>query len=97
MQRALNGTFVFCLGFTLAAVARQAVAARTGERGLTDGMGQLNHPRGGRMRTGGTGEAGNGRLPRREDEARVEFARAAELTENEAERALLLRRAAGGG
>jgi RNA polymerase sigma factor (sigma-70 family) len=33
----------------------------------------------------------------REDEARVEFARAAELTENEAERALLLRRAAGGG
>jgi RNA polymerase sigma factor (sigma-70 family) len=31
----------------------------------------------------------------REDEARAEFARAAELTENEAERTLLLRRAAG--
>jgi DNA polymerase III alpha subunit len=36
-------------------------------RGLTDDMGQLNHARGGRIRTGGEGEAGNGRLPRRED------------------------------
>ncbi len=49
-----------------------AVAARTGERGLTDGMGQLNHARGGRVRTGGRGEVGNGRLPRREDAARVD-------------------------
>jgi error-prone DNA polymerase len=30
-------------------------------------MGQLDHARGGRIRTGGAGEAGNGRLPRLED------------------------------
>jgi DNA polymerase III alpha subunit len=48
--------------------ARAAAAA--GERGLTDRMGQLNHGRGGRIATGGEGEAGNGRLPRREDVAR---------------------------
>jgi DNA polymerase III alpha subunit len=36
-------------------------------RGLTDDMGQLNHARGGRIRTGGEGESGNGRLPRPED------------------------------
>ncbi len=52
-----------------AAEARAAAVA--GERGLTDGMGQLNHARGGRVRTGGAGEAGNGRLPRREDAARA--------------------------
>ncbi|HSK51690.1 MAG TPA: PHP domain-containing protein, partial [Clostridia bacterium] len=52
-----------------AAEARAAAVA--GKRGLTDGMGQLNHARGGRARTGGAGEAGNGRLPRREDAARV--------------------------
>ena len=39
-------------------------AATAGERGLTDGMGQLNHRRGGRIATGGTGERGDGRLPR---------------------------------
>ena len=36
-------------------------------RGLTDRMGQLNHARGGRLRTGGAGEHGDGRLPRAED------------------------------
>ena len=41
------------------------------ERGFVDGMGQLNHERGGRVRTGGAGEAGNGRLPRVDDAARV--------------------------
>ncbi len=35
--------------------AEAAAAALTGERGLTDRMGQLNHARGGRVRTGGTG------------------------------------------
>jgi len=45
-------------------------AARAGDRGLVDRMGQLDHARGGRVRTGGAGEAGNGRLPRPEDAAR---------------------------
>ncbi len=39
--------------------------------GLTDRMGQLNHARGGRVRTGGAGEAGSGRLLRPEDAARL--------------------------
>ncbi|HET9614657.1 MAG TPA: PHP domain-containing protein, partial [Candidatus Limnocylindrales bacterium] len=47
--------------------AEAAAAAEAEERGLVDGMGQLNHARGGRVRTGGSGEAGDGRLPRRED------------------------------
>jgi DNA polymerase III alpha subunit len=50
----------------------EAAAAREVEtRGLVDGMGQLNHARGGRVRTGGSGETGNGRLPRPEDAVRV--------------------------
>jgi error-prone DNA polymerase len=53
-----------------AARAVDASAARAGERGLVDPMGQLDHGRGGRIRTGGAGEAGNGRLPRPEDAAR---------------------------
>src|SRR6185436_13307832 len=48
-----------------------AAAVEAEARGLVDGMGQLNHERGGRVRTGGAGEAGNGRLPRSEDAARV--------------------------
>ena len=40
-------------------------------RGLTDRMGQLNHARGGRLRTGGSGERGDGRLARREDVRRL--------------------------
>ncbi|HUP55148.1 MAG TPA: hypothetical protein VM408_06555, partial [Methylomirabilota bacterium] len=52
-------------------VAESAAAAVAGERGLVDGMGQLNHARGGRVRTGGAAEAGNGRLPRPEDAARA--------------------------
>ena len=48
-----------------------AAAARAGEHGLVDRMGQLDHARGGRIRTGGAGEAGNGRLARPEDAARL--------------------------
>ncbi len=53
--------------------ARAAVAL-AGKRGLTDAMGQLNHARGGRVRTGGAGEAGDGRLPRPDDAARAGMA-----------------------
>jgi DNA polymerase III alpha subunit len=52
-------------------VAEAAAAREAESRGLVDGMGQLNHERGGRVRTGGSGEAGNGRLPRPEDAVRV--------------------------
>ncbi|HEX7222279.1 MAG TPA: OB-fold nucleic acid binding domain-containing protein, partial [Candidatus Limnocylindrales bacterium] len=52
--------------------AESGAAALAGERGLTDAMGELNHARGGRLRTGGAGEAGNGRLARPEDAARLE-------------------------
>jgi DNA polymerase III alpha subunit len=53
-------------------VAGEALAAAEAQkRGLVDGMGQLNHERGGRVRTAGAGEAGNGRLPRAEDVRRV--------------------------
>ena len=52
------------------AMAVDVSAARAGDRGLVDRMGQLDHGRGGRLRTGGVGEAGNGRLPRPEDAAR---------------------------
>jgi DNA polymerase III alpha subunit len=61
------------------AVAEDAVlgAARAAAaRGFVDGMGQLNHERGGRVRTGGTGEAGNGRLARPEDTRRLDVAAA---------------------
>jgi DNA polymerase III alpha subunit len=51
--------------------AASAAAALAETRGLTDGMGQLNHERGGRVRTRGVGEAGNGRLPRADDVRRV--------------------------
>ncbi|HEY7970369.1 MAG TPA: PHP domain-containing protein, partial [Candidatus Limnocylindrales bacterium] len=49
-----------------------AAAVEAEARGLVDGMGQLNHERGGRVRTGGAGEAGDGRLPRAGDARRVE-------------------------
>ncbi|HXG25718.1 MAG TPA: hypothetical protein VNL94_02550, partial [Candidatus Binatia bacterium] len=45
-----------------AAVAEDSVRAAAGAaaaRGFVDGMGQLNHERGGRVRTRGAGEAGN--------------------------------------
>jgi DNA polymerase III alpha subunit len=61
--------------------AEAAAAAAAESRGLVDGMGQLNHERGGRVRTGGSGEAGNGRLARREDVARVEGDPGAELVD----------------
>jgi DNA polymerase III alpha subunit len=51
--------------------AEARAAAEVEARGLVDGMGQLNHVRGGRIRTGGAGEAGNGRLPRPDDVRRV--------------------------
>jgi error-prone DNA polymerase len=41
-------------------------ADRAGARGLVDRMGQLDHPRGGRIRTDGAGARGGGRRPRRE-------------------------------
>ena len=47
-------------------------AALAEARGLTDAMGQLNHERGGRIRTGGEGEHGDGRLPRAEDARRAD-------------------------
>src|SRR6185312_9170104 len=47
------------------------VSALTLDRGFTDRMGQLNHARGGRIRTRGSGERGDGRLPRREDARRA--------------------------
>ena len=57
--------------------ARRRRAAEAEERGLVDGMGQLNHARGGRVRTGwGRGRRGIGRLPRAEDVGRVEVRRA---------------------
>ena len=49
----------------------EASAARAEDRGLVDRMGQLDHGRGGRIRTGGAGEAGNGRPARPEDAARI--------------------------
>ena len=52
-------------------VAETRAATEVEARGLVDGMGQLNHARGGRIRTGGAGEAGTGRLPRVEDVRRV--------------------------
>ncbi len=58
-----------------------AAAARAGDRGLVDRMGQLHHARGGRIRTGGAGEAGNGRLARPEDAARLGGAGAGRLAE----------------
>jgi DNA polymerase III alpha subunit len=57
-----------------AAVAGDAVRAAASEaaaRGLVDGMGQLNHARGGRVRTAGADEAGNGRIARPEDARRL--------------------------
>ncbi len=57
-------------GKAAAAWAVDGSAERAGDRGLVDRMGQLDHARGGRIRTGGAGEAGNGRLPRPEDAPR---------------------------
>jgi DNA polymerase III alpha subunit len=51
--------------------AESGAAGEAEVRGLVDGMGQLNHERGGRVRTGGAGERGDGRLARAEDARRV--------------------------
>jgi DNA polymerase III alpha subunit len=47
--------------------ALATAAPDTTALGLTDPMGQLNHARGGRIRTGGEGEHGDGRLARVEE------------------------------
>jgi DNA polymerase III alpha subunit len=62
-------------------VADAAAATEVEARGLVDGMGQLNHARGGRIRTGGAGEVGDGRLPRPEDAARVDGDLGAQLVD----------------
>ena len=49
-------------GVAAGEVVRDAAAAAV-ERGLTDRMGQLNHPRGGRIGAGGTGWAGGAGAP----------------------------------
>jgi len=54
--------------------AEAAAADTTGERGLTDAMGQLNHARGGRFGSDGAGERGDGRLARPEDARRLQAA-----------------------
>ncbi len=54
-----------------ATVDAAEVPILTRARGLTDRMGQLNHARGGRIRTGGASERGDGRLPRIEDVRRA--------------------------
>jgi DNA polymerase III alpha subunit len=64
-------------GWAVAEDAVRGAASLAAARGFTDGMGQLNHERGGRVRTGGAGEAGNGRLPRAEDARRLEEAASA--------------------
>ncbi|HEX2626831.1 MAG TPA: PHP domain-containing protein, partial [Candidatus Limnocylindrales bacterium] len=48
-----------------------AAAAEAASHGLVDGMGQLNHERGGRVRTRGAAERGDGRLARAEDARRL--------------------------
>jgi error-prone DNA polymerase len=54
-----------------------ASAALAGTRGLVDRMGELDHERGGRLRTGGAGKRGDGRLARREDVVRIDGSRPA--------------------
>ncbi len=51
-----------------AEIAMAGAASRAAERGLVDPMGQLNHARGGRLGSDGSGEHGNGRMARRGDD-----------------------------
>ncbi len=53
----------------VAEMAMAGSASMTGERGLTDAMGQLNHERGGRFGADLAEEHGNGRMPRRGEPA----------------------------
>ena len=70
VRRDLEADGGFAEFFRTPSAAETAPLAVAGAQGLTDRMGQLNHARGGRIRTGGAGEAGNGRLPRAEDARR---------------------------
>ena len=70
VRRDLEADGGFAEFFRTPSAAEAAPVAVAGAQGLTDRMGQLNHARGGRIRTGGAGEAGNGRLPRPEDARR---------------------------
>jgi DNA polymerase III alpha subunit len=67
VRRDLEADGGFAEFFTAPTTAEIAPVEIAATYGLTDSMGQLDHARGGRIRTGGAGEAGNGRLPRRED------------------------------
>ena len=70
VRRDLEADGGFAEFFQVPTAAETAPVEIAAAQGLTDPMGQLDHPRGGRIRTGGAGEAGNGRLPRIEDARR---------------------------
>ncbi len=52
--------------------ASRVASERAQAMGFVDGMGELAHGRGGRLATGGQGENGTGRMPRREAIGRTE-------------------------
>jgi DNA polymerase III alpha subunit len=70
VRRDLEADGGFAEFFDVPKAADIAAVQIAATQGLTDSMGQLDHARGGRIRTGGAGEAGNGRLPRPEDARR---------------------------
>ncbi|HEX7345234.1 MAG TPA: PHP domain-containing protein, partial [Candidatus Limnocylindrales bacterium] len=70
VRRDLEADGGFAEFFETPTAAETAPVEIAAAQGLTDPMGQLDHARGGRIRTGGAGEAGNGRLPRKEDARR---------------------------
>ena len=67
VRRDLEADGGFAEFFEVPSATEFAPVGIAATQGLTDPMGQLDHARGGRIRTGGAGEAGNGRLPRLED------------------------------
>jgi len=67
VRRDLEADGGFAEFFEVPSATELAPVEIAATQGLTDRMGQLDHARGGRIRTGGAGEAGNGRLPRLED------------------------------
>jgi DNA polymerase III alpha subunit len=71
VRRDLEADGGFAEFFGAPSAAETAPVAIAAAQGLTDSMGQLDHARGGRIRTGGAGEAGDGRLPRPEDARRA--------------------------
>jgi DNA polymerase III alpha subunit len=70
VRRDLEADGGFAEFFRSPSADETAPVAIAAAQGFTDPMGQLDHARGGRIRTGGAGEAGNGRLPRPEDARR---------------------------